>query len=131
MVKKSAKKAAKKPARRAAKTASRSHPPRTAAKRAIPRGPTGLKRSPAGLYIPAALVSDSSEGVVSAAKLQKGLAAAKKQITNMIQEIVDTATEDYEISEIEFAASFSADGKFMGFGVGGEATIVIRIRPCP
>ena len=101
-----------------------------AAKRAIPKNPKTHKLSAGGVYIPNALVTDSSEGVVSASKLQKGFAAAKNQIANLIQEIVDTATEDYEITEIEFKASFSADGKFLGFGVGGEATIVIRIRPC-
>jgi len=46
-----------------------------------------------------------------------------------VQEIVDTATNDYIISEIELTASFNAEGKFMGFGVGGEVSIVIKIKP--
>lgn len=37
--------------------------------------------------------------------------------------------ESYSISEIELAASFGADGKFMGFSVGGATSIKIKIRP--
>lgn len=126
MVKKSAKKATKKSAKKAARKSSA----KKAAKRAIPRSSPTHKLSPGGVLVPESTVTGSSESLVSASKLQRGLASAKTQITNLIQEIVDTATEDYEISELEFAASFNADGKFLGFGVGGEATIVIRIRPC-
>ena len=60
----------------------------------------------------------------------KGLTKAKDEIDGLIQEIIDTSTADYEIHELEFAASFSADGKFLGIGVGGAATITLRIRPC-
>jgi hypothetical protein len=139
-MKKPAKKATKKsPAKKEAKkTASKKTTQRLvgrgtcakAAKRAIPRKPPGHKLSAGGILIPASISADTSEGVVRADKLEKGLATAKKKITSLMQEIVDTTTEDYEISEIELAASFNADGKFMGFGVGGEATIIIRIRPC-
>lgn len=84
-----------------------------------------------GLVIPAKAVPLATEvGVVAADKLKAGLAQAQKRIRELLQEMVDTATDDYEIAEIELSASFSADGKFMGFGVGGQASIVFRIRPC-
>lgn len=36
---------------------------------------------------------------------------------------------EYSIREIELSASFNADGKFMGFGVGSDMAIKIRISP--
>ncbi len=95
----------------------------------LPKRPIGHKLSAGGIFVPVSIADPPIDGVVPANKLKKGLESAQKQITSLIQEIVDTATEDYRISEIELAASFNADGKFLGFGVGGEATIVIRIRP--
>ena len=112
------KKAAKKPAvKKAAK--------KFAAKKAVlPRVPSGYVLKPGTkLVIP-------SSSVVEPSKMRAGLAKAKDEIDGLIQEIVDISTSDYEISEIEFAASFSADGKFLGVGVGGSATVTFRIRPC-
>ena len=43
--------------------------------------------------------------------------------------MMEKMAEPYEITEIEFNASFSADSKFMGFGVGGAASIKIKIAP--
>lgn len=66
---------------------------------------------------------------VPAGKLMEGFEKAKSQIKRMTKEIVSTMNQDYIISEIELSASFNADGKFMGFGVGGAATIKIKISP--
>jgi hypothetical protein len=112
-----AKKAAKKPA---AKKASAK---KVAAKR--------LKPLPAGYVLrPGTKLVVPSSSVVEPSKIRKGLAKAKDEIDGLIQEIVDISTTEYEVAEIEFAASFSADGKFMGVGVGGSATVTFRIRPC-
>lgn len=35
----------------------------------------------------------------------------------------------YGIKEIELAVSFDAEGKFLGFGVGGSVTMKITIAP--
>ena len=115
-------KAAKKSTRKAArKTASR----RPAAKRApLKRLPAGYRVSTGGrLLVPSVVVVEPSQ-------LRKGITKAKDEINDLIQEMIDSSTADYDIHEIEFAASFSADGKFMGIGVGGAATITFRIRPC-
>ena len=66
---------------------------------------------------------------VPAGKLMEGFEKAKSHIKRMTKEIVSTMNQDYIISEIELSASFNADGKFMGFGVGGAATIKIKISP--
>ncbi|HHA2494029.1 TPA: hypothetical protein ACOECR_000892 [Stenotrophomonas maltophilia] len=112
-----------------AKKAVRKTAAKKAAAGALPKRPRGHKLSAGGIFIPLGMPDLPVDGVVPANKLKKGLESAQQQITSLIQEIVDTATEDYRISEIELAASFNAEGKFLGFGVGGEATIVIRIRP--
>jgi len=67
--------------------------------------------------------------LVKPGKLHAGISAAKKQIQKSIQEIAEIMTQDYKVSEIEFSVSFDAQGKFMGFGVGGAATITVKIRP--
>lgn len=115
---KAAKKAVKKPARK--KVARRV----TARRRVLRRLPSGYKVSPGGkVLVPGGAVVEPSQ-------LRKGITKAKDEINDLIQEVIDTSTSDYDIHEIEFAASFSADGKFMGIGVGGAATITFRIRPC-
>jgi len=126
------KKAAKKPAKKAAakkptkKAAAKRVARKSVARKAtIPRIPSGYVLKPGTkLIIPAS-------SVVAPSKMKAGLMKAKDEIDGLIQEIVDIATTDYEISEIEFATSFSADGKFLGVGVGGSATVTFRIRPCP
>jgi hypothetical protein len=72
--------------------------------------------------------SDLPEPVDTSA-LRKGFDKAKKEINDMINEIAGIMTASYNISEIELTISFSADGKFLGFGVGGAASIKIKIAP--
>ena len=68
-------------------------------------------------------------GVVPASKLQNGIAKARQQISGVLQELIEATRDGYEITEIELAASFNADGKFLGFGVGGEMSISFKVRP--
>jgi hypothetical protein len=63
-------------------------------------------------------------------KLRRGLHEARRQLDDTLDELLRTLTGEYEISEIKLIASFSADGKFLGFGVGGAASMEITIRPC-
>ncbi len=37
--------------------------------------------------------------------------------------------DGFTIKEIELSASLNAEGKFLGFGVGGAATVTVRIGP--
>ncbi len=86
--------------------------------------PAGYKETESGILTPT-----NSANPIPASKLRSGFKKAKKEINAMVKEITSTMTESYVISEIELSASFSADGKFMGFGVGGAATIKITIKP--
>src|SRR5690606_3855127 len=113
-----------KAAKKAIKKAARKKAARRPAAKRIKRLPPGYKISAGGkLAVPI-------DAVVEPSQLRKGITKAKDEINDLIQEVIDTSTADYDIHEIEFAASFSADGKFMGIGVGGAATITFRIRPC-
>jgi hypothetical protein len=67
---------------------------------------------------------------VAANKLQRGLAEAKQQLEATLYEVIRGLAGDFEITEIKLIASFNADGKFLGFGVGGAASIEITVCPC-
>ena len=57
------------------------------------------------------------------------MAKAQSEIRESLQEITAALSMNFEISEIELSISFSADGKFLGFGVGGATSLKIKIRP--
>ena len=68
----------------------------------------------------------SGEGEpVAPNKIRSGIEKAKIELTNLLQELSDI-TAGFNISEIELEVSFSADGKFLGIGVGGATTISMR-----
>jgi hypothetical protein len=95
-----------------------------AKKKIMAKPPAGYSETDSGLVVP----TDLSQPI-PATKLRAGFNKAKTEINSLIKEIASTMTESYSISEIELTASFSADGKFMGFGVGGAASIKIKITP--
>jgi hypothetical protein len=86
--------------------------------------PPGMSKTPSGIFVPSKLIQP-----VPAGKLKKGFEKAKVEIKGMIDEVASILTGEYNIKEIELEVSFSADGKFMGFGVGGSSTIKIKIAP--
>ena len=88
-----------------------------------PRG--GYVPTSAGVLVPARY----AEKPVPSNKLVRGLTAARSQIERAIGELASIMTEDYRIAEIEFSVSFDADGRFLGFGVGGAASITVKIKP--
>lgn len=123
--------------RRAKKATKRKATSRKATKRKAARAPsarakrlTTIGRQPHGFVKTKGGVLVQDHGTpVPMSKLRKGLVKAKTEIHGVLQDLVDTMTGDYAISEVELTASFNADGKFMGFGVGGDASIKIKIVP--
>jgi hypothetical protein len=94
-------------------------------KTTIPSGRllSGYEPTESGLYI------RPSTKPIPPNKLRAGFAKAKNEIKRIVDDITGTLTGDYVISEISLSASFSADGKFLGFGVGGAGSITIKIIP--
>jgi myo-inositol-1-phosphate synthase len=76
-----------------------------------------------------ALFTPQQSSLVKPSKLRQGIASAKQQLDETLDELLRTTTGPYEIKEIKLVASFSADGKFLGFGVGGAASMEITICP--
>ena len=74
------------------------------------------------------LVPNQLSEPVSTAKIRSGISKAKDEIRRLIDDLSEL-TDGFEVSEIELAASFSAEGKFLGIGVGGATTIAIRFGP--
>lgn len=66
---------------------------------------------------------------VPASKLSSGITAAQSEIKNTLQEIAGLMSMNFEVSEIELSLSFNAKGQFLGFGVGGAASIKVKIKP--
>jgi len=87
--------------------------------------PQGYVRTNSGVLVPI------PANVIPAEKLRRGLPEARRQLEETIGHFLDALGDGYDIAEIELSASFSADGKFLGFGVGGAASMTLRIRPTP
>ena len=114
---------------KAAKSSKHRPPAKKAApaKKAIAAPPPGFGTNPKGLVlVPENFVTGA---VTPASKLKEGMAKAQSEIRESLQEIANILTMDFEISEIELSISFSADGKFLGFGIGGATSIKVKIKP--
>ncbi len=90
------------------------------------KAPLGYLQSTGGLLIPAKVGEEVTP--VPPSKIRSGLSKAQDEIKKLM-EALSELTEGYAVSEIELAASFNADGKFLGIGVGGATTIKVRFRP--
>ena len=127
-----AKAAAKKPAakrmaaakRPMAKKAAARPAPKKAAFAAKPE--PGYNPSKGGILVP---IGSESPSYVTTGKLQAGIESAKDQIKGTLQNIAAVFTQDFEVSEIELSVTFTADGKFLGFGTGGAMSVKVKISP--
>jgi hypothetical protein len=90
-----------------------------------PEKATLKKISAGGIILP----PSADDSLVAPSKLRRGFKSAKLEIQAMLDEFVSMMGERYHVTEIELSAGFSADGKFLGFGVGGAASIKVKIRP--
>lgn len=87
--------------------------------------PIGFHVATSGLLVPDSVAPKP----VPATKLQAGLRTARKQIDDSLDELLRVVAGPYKISSIEIELSFSADGKFLGFGVGGATSMKLIIEP--
>ena len=71
----------------------------------------------------------SKPKAVAASKIRAGITSAQTEIKQSLQDIAAMMSMEFEVSEIELSLSFSANGEFMGFGVGGAASIKVKIKP--
>lgn len=96
------------------------------AKKKAAKKASGYRANPGGKV----LVRTTSEPqtVVAPSKIQAGLAKARGEIQG-IAESLESFSDGLQLSEIELQVSFSADGKFLGVGVGGATTITIKLKP--
>lgn len=125
--KKIAYKAAKRAVPKAAKKAAKKAAVRPKARR-FDSPPSGFRTGSYGLLLPHSAFEEE-QSTVPAGKLQKGLAQAKRKIDETLAEVIESITGSFEIAEIKLIASFNAEGKFLGFGVGGAMSIELTVRP--
>lgn len=86
----------------------------------------GYATSGGGILIPDATARPA---IVPLNRLEKGIEESRDQIVKSLKGLAAVFTTDFTVSEIELTLSFSADGKFLGFGVGGEMSVTVRIQP--
>lgn len=107
--------------------AKKAAPPHRPKGKVISSAPIGYAASPNGLvFVPESTLKST---ITPASKLRQGMIKAQAEIRESLQEIAATLSMDFEISEIELSVSFNADGKFLGFGVGGATSLKIKIKP--
>lgn len=91
-----------------------------------PKLELGFARTESGrLYAPIARTSS----VVAPSKIKAGIRTARRQIEESLEEVLEIFTGPYRISQIELEISFNADGKFLGFGVGGATSMKVVVAP--
>ena len=75
------------------------------------REPGYYRRRGSGLLVPES--TDGQSQLVPASKLEKGVADAKDRMKDIIYDIASTLDDEFELRDVEFQASFSADGVFL------------------
>lgn len=89
-----------------------------------PFPPPGFKERPGGLLVPEAV------GPIPPTILADEIKRVHSRIGKMLDAIISLPIKDgYEIGEINVTLSFSAKGEFLGIGVGGAATVGMKIKP--
>lgn len=87
-------------------------------------------KGPSGLFVPAELVSISQANrPITAPKFAKGIGELFDELGSLSKAGTFDIEGNFEVRDITLTASFSADGKFMGFGIGGAASIAITLGP--
>jgi hypothetical protein len=94
--------------------------------RAVVAPPAGFHQDHrgSGLFLPV-----SRQTVVPPSSAKKGFAEARKRIDEALEVLAGSLADGFEVGEIEVQVSFSADGKFLGFGVGGAFSMTLKLRP--
>lgn len=87
---------------------------------------SSARRGGRGLNVP--LESNGVPEPLPTSKLEKGLAEAKLLIRDMVHELAAAMGDDAELTEVGCVLSFSADGKFLGVGVGGATSLRCKFR---
>jgi len=128
-----ARKSASKKASRRKVSGKKSAAKKSAAKKPLPpkkklAAPKGFKRrNRSGVLVPADF--EDGNDVVPQGRLEQGISEAKDSIRNMALQIADSLGDSFDLTELELEVSFSADGKFMGFGVGGATSVRVKFVP--
>jgi hypothetical protein len=67
---------------------------------------------------------------IPAGKFKDGIEKALDELENLMEAIESNKkNRKFELIEIEVGVSLNADGKLLGFGIGGETSITLTIRP--
>lgn len=83
-----------------------------------------------GFFLPKNMVAVAPTPVpVPSNKLIAGITKAREDMQETLHAISEAFIGDFDVAEIEISASFDVKGAFLGFGVGGAASIKIKLKP--
>jgi len=77
-----------------------------------------------GIAVPFSMI-----GIVPVSKLEAGLEKAQIEALKLVRSFSKFATAEYTVKEIEVSLSFDANGKFLGIGIGGAASVKMKLSP--
>lgn len=66
---------------------------------------------------------------VPLARLKNGVRDANRALAEVVEQFGHTLEGGYDISALEVTVSFADDGRFLGFGKGGAASMTLSITP--
>lgn len=112
-------KAKKKATKKAKKKVKRSRP--------VPAFASEYQRGDGRLLLPNRH-RDSTNGPVAPSKIQNGIDIARGELRGIVESLNDVS-DGLSVAGIELEVSFSADGKFLGIGVGGATSIKVAFAP--
>lgn len=124
---------------RCRKTVSRARPVKKKAKKKTKkkisriraaRGPEfadTFKKGDGRLYLPPDKKTAISKPVAPS-KIQAGIQNARTELQGLLEELADLS-DGLSLASVELEVSFSADGKFLGVGVGGATSIKVAFAP--
>lgn len=70
------------------------------------------------------------KATVAPAKIRDGISAARTDILSVLDEVTDISSDDdFIVKEIELTLGFDENGKFLGIGTGGAASVKIVLGP--
>jgi hypothetical protein len=74
-------------------------------------------------------MSRSYQQYIPAHRLQEGIPSAQRAVAELMESFGQSISGDYDLSSLEVSVSFDENGRFIGFGRGGVASIQLTLSP--
>ena len=94
------------------------------------RSEAGFATGRYGILVPDAIATNQvPKKPIAPSKLAKGLVELMEELDSLAADDLFTTSKSFEVQEVSLTASFSAEGRFVGFGIGGATSISLTLGP--